>query len=822
MAAHFRFSGDLPSRSLTRRGHRSTSRGALLLRLLRHAPLPLAVLVALAAIVALTPTVLPTPATAATEEYWSDPATWGGQVPGAGDVVTIPFGKSIVLDESTPKLGGVQVDGTLRIANRDLRLHTGWMMVHGLLQAGTTPNPFTNNLEIVLDGDPNANIMGMGAQVLGVMGGTLELHGKPRPVRWTRLTSTAGAGYRSIRVGSRVGWRVGDDLVISSTDLEPTHAEQRRIVGFDGDRVILDAPLDHRHWGRVEEIAGRRVAQRAEVGLLSRNIVIRGGSAGADQQIGGHVMVMRNSTAHVSDVEFTHMGQAGRLARYPFHFHMMGSAPGNSITSSVMHHTFNRCLTVHGTSDVTVTDNVGFHALGHCFFFEDGVERRVKLLRNLGVETLRPPTSKQVLTTDNVPATFWIQHPDNIVRNNAAAGSEGNGFWYDLPEYPTGLSATHDFSPRRAPFGEFANNVAHSNINRAGQFRSGTGLLVEDYRPPGRATFSGLTSYKNSGFGAWMDHEVTLTDSVFAENNVGWLGRDAALRDTFLVGKTGNNADKHWSMTGVGLYHDVVDVRRVKFANFKPEEWRHGVAIGPIVEDITTVPRFSDVRFRNAVRLRMTPPWIDDRVAATMIEDVDGSVLGTGRRRTVAASHPLIVDGDCNRRSSPRVHVCPAGRRITMVRVQDQTGSSRNLGPTVVVRRDGAKAGIPSDPDWADRPQSQGTLLLDRRYRFRFGRTTPSNLEWVVAGNQTGWVQLAAPWPHGTPHVYSGWGEWARTLRPASSQAGLAQGDRYWFDRSTKRLHVRFESTTEWQWQRIKVCAQRYCGEGLGTRDYFG
>ena len=36
----------------------------------------------------------------------------------------------------------------------------------------------------------NANVMGMGANVLGVMDGRLELHGKPRPVRWTRLAAT--------------------------------------------------------------------------------------------------------------------------------------------------------------------------------------------------------------------------------------------------------------------------------------------------------------------------------------------------------------------------------------------------------------------------------------------------------------------------------------------------------------------------------------------------------------------------------------------------------------------------------------------------------
>ena len=785
--------------------------------MLRQRPLSIAA-VAIVALVAALTTGLPRPASAATSQLWSDRATWGGDVPDAGDVVVVPSGKTVVLDVSPPRLEGLQVDGTLRFANRNLRLHTGWIMVHGRLQVGTAATPYTRDAEIILDGDPNANIMGMGANVLGVMaGGQLELHGRPRPVRWTRLTRIAVVGSNVLHVGDARGWHAGDRIVVASTSLDPTQAEERRITRVDGDRVTLATPLNHTHWGHVDEVAGRRIAQRAEVGLLSRNIVIRGGASAADSLIGGHVMVMAGSTARVSDVEFTRMGQAGRLARYPFHFHMNGSNPNSSITSSVMHHTFNRCVTIHGTSDVTVADNVGYHALGHCFFFEDGAERGVKLLRNLGVETLRPPAEKRLLDTDSVPATFWIQHPNNIVRGNAAAGSEGNGFWYDLPEHPTGLSETTAYSPRRGAFGEFSNNVAHSNNNRSGEFRSGSGLLVEDYEPPGVATFSGLTSYKNSGFGVWADG-VTVAGATLAENNVGFLGRGSTLRDSVAVGATSNNADKHWSMTGVGLYHDMAIVRRVTFANFKPEEWRYGVAIGPIVEDITEVPRFSAVRFVNADRIRMTPPWVDERVAATVVEDLDGSVTGTGRPSAITASHPLLLDGSCRVRDAIGAHVCDPGSRITMLRVQDQSGSSATLGPTVVYRADGARAQIASDPGWAYRPQSQGTLRMDRRYRVEPGRATPQDLEWVVSGRSRGWVQLAVDWPHASAFAYEGWGEWADTLEAAGGEAGLADGDHFWLDEATNRLHIRFTNDGHLRWQRIKVCAQRYCNEGLGSR----
>lgn len=788
--------------------------------LLQRLVVPTASLVALALIIVLSLVVAPTDASAATTLRWSNPSTWGGDVPDAGDVVTVPSGKTILLDVSTPKLGGLQINGTLRFARRNLRLHTKWIMVHGRLQVGTEANPFTNRAQIVLDGNPDDNVMGMGASVLGVMGGTLDLHGAPRPVTWTKLANIAVAGSNRIRVQSAKGWRRGDRIVIASTDLDPSRAEQRRITAIDGNVLTLDTALSYTHWGRAEEIAGKTIVQRAEVGLLSRNLVIRGGQSSLTNGIGGHVMVHVGSLARVSGVEFVHMGQAGRLARYPFHFHMMGSAAGNYIRKSSVHHSNNRCVTVHGTSGVTVADNVGYHAKGHCFFFEDGDERNVRLVRNLGLSTLRPAADKRLLDTDNVPATFWIQHPNNVVRGNAAAGSDGNGFWYDIPEHPTGLSATRDVSGRRAAMGVFSDNVAHSNANRAGQWRSGTGLLIEDYHPARRALFEGLHAYKNSGFGVWAEHNVAVAHAKLSDNNVGFLGRDAAIRNSAVIGATSNTAQKHWSMIGVGFYHDNMGVHRVTFANFRPEEWRHGVAMGSVVEHVNALPRISGARFVNSDRVRLTPPWIDDFESAAGFHDLDGSVTGSGKASTVVSKNPLMRERGCVANARVLGYVCPPGGKFTYVRVQDQTGNGTDLGPTDVIRGDGVRYAASSDPGHASRPQSETTVPLGRRYHFALGRRTPANLEWVVANDEDGWVELSAAWPHASLHVYEGWGEWARTLRPATTEADLST-DRYWFDAATNRVHVRIRNNGDWNWRRLKVCAQQYCGEGLGSQDRF-
>jgi hypothetical protein len=87
------------------------------------------------------------PLPAAGYERWSDPATWAplgySGKPAEGAVVTIPAGKKVLLDESTPSLGGVVDEGELRAAQTDLELKSEYVMVHsgGLFVAGTDSDP---------------------------------------------------------------------------------------------------------------------------------------------------------------------------------------------------------------------------------------------------------------------------------------------------------------------------------------------------------------------------------------------------------------------------------------------------------------------------------------------------------------------------------------------------------------------------------------------------------------------------------------------------------------------------------------------------------
>src|SRR5689334_12004317 len=316
---------------------------------------------------------------------WSDKATWPNKkVPVAGEKVEIASGKEVILDVSPPALGGLTINGKLSFADKsDLELTTEWVMVHGELAIGTEAVPFTHKATITLtDNVKDEQMMGMGDRGIMLSGGTLNLHGD-RKNSWTKLAKTAEAGSNSIEVLNAAEWRVGDEIVLASTDYDPRQAERRNIAAISGNTITLDKKLDYMHFGKITF----DVDERGEVGLLTRNIKLQA-SADAEQSFyGGHVMAMVGSKMFVEGVEFNRMGQNMTLARYPIHWHLIGDANGQYIKNASLHDTYNRCVTVHGTNFLHVENNVTYNTVGHCFFLEDGAEHGNEFVHNLAIQT---------------------------------------------------------------------------------------------------------------------------------------------------------------------------------------------------------------------------------------------------------------------------------------------------------------------------------------------------------------------------------------------------------------------------------------------------
>jgi cell migration-inducing and hyaluronan-binding protein len=527
---------------------------------------------------------------------WSDPATWPNRkVPIAGDKVTIGRDKDVILDVSPPALGGLSIDGKLTFSNdADLELTTEWIMLHGELAIGSEAAPHTRNATITLTNTvPNEDVMaGMGDRGIMISGGTLNLHGD-RTNTWTKLSSTAKVGSTSIEVLNADGWRVGDEIVLASTDFDPRQAERRTITAVNRNKLTLDRKLDYMHFGKITF----DVDERGEVGLLTRNIKIQASADAEQSYFGGHIMAMPSSKMYVSGVELNRMGQHMTLARYPIHWHLVGDAKGQYIKNAAIHDTFNRCVTVHGTNNLRIENNVTYNIVGHCFFLEDGIETGNEYVRNLAIQIKCHPTKPCVpvnlaangeingtpqairqasfsgkdtlLPSDNTVAAYWITNPDNSFIDNVAAGSDQTGFWFSLPMHPQGQFAGTEISktiwPRRTPVRAFRGNTSHSNfdgfmidrhINEDNTFGTASIPLLPLKDPNDLESevlethFENLTSYKNRNGGLWGRGDMYVySNAKFADNaigmtqaagDIGSLPFSARLVDSLVVGETEN------------------------------------------------------------------------------------------------------------------------------------------------------------------------------------------------------------------------------------------------------------------------------------------
>ena len=168
---------------------------------------------------------------------------------------------------SPPRWAACPLTARLTFSNNAyLKLTTEWIMLHGELAIGSVAAPHTRRATITFtDNVKGEDVMaGMGDRGIMISGGTLSLHGDQKNTR-TKLSATADAGATSIQVLSAAGWRVGDEIVLASTDFDPRQAERRTITDISGNTITLDKKLEYMHFGKITF----DVDERGEEGLLT-------------------------------------------------------------------------------------------------------------------------------------------------------------------------------------------------------------------------------------------------------------------------------------------------------------------------------------------------------------------------------------------------------------------------------------------------------------------------------------------------------------------------------------------------------------------------
>ncbi|KAA1246639.1 G8 domain-containing protein [Aquimarina sp. RZ0] len=526
----------------------------------------------------------------------------------------------------------VNSGGVFRIGQANNRFDRGNFT---LTLTGTDPNA---NQSVPMANGMNMDIKKNDGFLMAGGGGRLQFFGENR-LPFTKLSQTAAIGARTITVANIIdrnhsgalsaqhdgvlNWEVGDQIVIASSATDYTREDVRTITAIQNlganTRLTLDRPLTYMHYGEIETYGKDLDPQsinpgktfsidlRAEVALLSRNIKIKGteaqdtdnffgdraklvkeGKGKAKNGVGGHIMIMPSAgQISVEGVQLDLMGQAGRLGRYPFHWHVARDRSGDYFRNSSITNSNNRGVVVHTTDNVVVEGIVLHDVHGHGFFTEDGVELNNKFINNIayGIHRVHPDDNRPgaaayvVDETDTfhdrtdrsrTTSAFWIANAGNDYIGNVVAGCEGSGIWFGQPALPRGaagkIAEYANFRPRETPLANFDHNTVHSSVTGfvvalRGNAPDGGGAFGEKERTFGNIdpVYKNLTIYltRIGLYPLVSNVRHTFTNFKAADNNFfSWDSDPNLIKDALLVIRSrGNLNERNKEVTGLALYH---------------------------------------------------------------------------------------------------------------------------------------------------------------------------------------------------------------------------------------------------------------------------
>ncbi|MBB4658247.1 G8 domain-containing protein [Parvularcula dongshanensis] len=442
--------------------------------------------------------------TACRSGAWSDPATWDGKAPQAGDSVHIPEGIAVTYDlkADAPLLDSVRVDGDLTLADGfDLRVGQGLLLIlkSGSLTAGTETAPVSGRIafgagaDIDVARDPHLEGIGLMAM------GRVSLHGEAIEP-FTVMTSAVKEGADRVTLEALpVGWAEGQRVVFDATRWIPygndpndpretygsgyetdgtpskggywrgDEAEVRRIeeiVREKGGRVTLtlDEPLTYEH-APDPVLAGTRW----RLSNLDRSLVLTSSDYGTLHHR-GHVMLM-TSEADIRYAAFRGLGRTDKLhrafdaelveamtpetnvkGRYPLHVHRAGGLPKRYgqpydpvfIAYNVIEGAPGWGFAQHGSA-ADLHRNVAFDIFGSAFVAESGDEvgkwSENHAVRVVGVSRLiKDGADVGAFDLGRTGDGFWLQGRMVRMRDNSVSSCQHGAVWMPRGEYKKGLA----------------------------------------------------------------------------------------------------------------------------------------------------------------------------------------------------------------------------------------------------------------------------------------------------------------------------------------------------------------------------------------------
>jgi len=452
--------------------------------------------------------------------------------------VTLPPNSQVLIDSTIPfTLGLITIPATSSLIIGEnaagIYLDAEGIEVTGSLIAGSETCRLESAVTITLYGERNSGIDNINPPPPSTKGisvtGELQLHGKRFYKTWSRLAQTAKPGDTHLLLQHEVNWKPGQEIILVTTamrDSRDWHQNEVLTVESVGEGipeqgvhsvVYLTSP--------VVEVHLANGGYQAEVGLLTRQIKIQGAEGDSEPTdpssggctggwifgdrgrpcenkdltgYGGHIMVREGGVGYVEGVELYRMGQTNVLGRYPMHFHVLGDdCPGCYFRDSSVWRSFYRCISIHGTNGVLVSENVAFDVIGYCYYLEDGVEENNTLSYNLAahIHMIGTPATGSGQTVDLVyqsdsitlpadvtAAGYYITNLHNNLIGNAASGG-WSGFAFPTLYSPVGVHASLPTRPANRLAKTLDGNTAHSSgwwWSHAGAFYFGGTLFYDN------------------------------------------------------------------------------------------------------------------------------------------------------------------------------------------------------------------------------------------------------------------------------------------------------------------------------------------------------
>jgi hypothetical protein len=294
-------------------------------------------------------------------------------------------------------------------------------------------------------------------------------------------------------------WQNGDWIAVGGTSFSPFDTEIVKIASIKskpmdnptGSDVLLDnTPLVHYHFGSTAPTPSQfclvnnvptyfacgkapmgctsacisqpsplnysdpadqnyGVDERAPVALISRNIKLTASIDGkdkADIHWGGETRyLMGFKEVSIQGVEMRKFGK-DQLGSYPIHFHMDGPLSDGTalVDSNTIDHSYNKCVTVHSTANLTISNTVCVRAVGHLFYEEIGDEKNITFLNNLGIGAMSNSFDiykSSKFSRDDLVDKFWWK---GDYLTNGKPGGENIGYnGFNIPDTDNTANPSH-------------------------------------------------------------------------------------------------------------------------------------------------------------------------------------------------------------------------------------------------------------------------------------------------------------------------------------------------------------------------------------------